>query len=433
MGTDGTVVELDLRCRLGGRRPLRRVSFRTRCRLGAARDLGAPDRLALEVRGARGADRGASPLAFLLLALVLAGIGVGRWREGRKLLVPAAIIVAMGGTEAVLWRLFADGGRYPFSWEELLAACVFCLLGAALTWRVEGARPLRWLFVVYLGACLAAFAIPSSLGENVDRLRYVAVPVAVLALSLRHWRPLPVAVVSLGLAASWNLTPLAFSFVNTLSGPRFGAVLLASGDRLPPPTPESVLPGRGGRHGRPLGRRLPASRRHSAGQRLVPPERLPPEPPPLQRRRVRPKRVSALAPLARRSLCRPHRCAAGLQRSRRGEAVEDRQVRADEGTQDAARDHLRGTVPTPVDHRACPRQRGQLDRVPGDCASRRGGDVPARDPLLAVLDGLDRLPRSRAGLDDPAADTRGGHREAEHPRQRAARAGCFSGRAASDL
>ena len=161
----------------------------------------------------------ASPLAFLLLTFVLAGIGVARWREGRKLLVPAAIVVAMGATEVVLLRLFADGGRYPFSWQELLAACVFCLLGAALTWRVDGARPLRWLFIVYLGACLAAFAIPSSLGENVDRLRYVAVPVAVLALSLRQWRPLPVAVVSLALAASWNLTPLAFSFVKTSEDP----------------------------------------------------------------------------------------------------------------------------------------------------------------------------------------------------------------------
>jgi len=161
----------------------------------------------------------ASPLAFLLLSFVLTGIGVARWREGRKFLVPAAIIVAMGATEAVLWRLFADGGRYPFSWQELLAVCVFCILGAALTWRVEGARPLRWLFIVYLGACLAAFAIPSSLGENVDRLRYVAVPVAVLALSLRQWRPLPVAVVTLALAASWNLTPLAFSFVKTSEDP----------------------------------------------------------------------------------------------------------------------------------------------------------------------------------------------------------------------
>jgi len=162
---------------------------------------------------------GASPLAFLLLSFVLAGIGVARWREARKLAVPAAIIVAMGGTEAVLWRLFADGGRYPFSWQELLAACVFCVLGAALTWGVEPARPLRWLFVVYLGACLAAFAFPSSLGENIDRLRYVAIPVAVLALSLRQWRPLPVAVGALALAASWNVTPLAFSFVNSAADP----------------------------------------------------------------------------------------------------------------------------------------------------------------------------------------------------------------------
>ena len=161
----------------------------------------------------------ASPLAFLLLTFVLAGIGVARWREGRKLLVPAAIVVAMGATEVVLLRLFADGGRYPFSWQELLAACVFCLLGAALTWRVDGARPLRWLFIVYLGACLAAFVVPSSLGENVDRLRYVAVPVAVLALSLRHWRPLPVAAITLALAASWNVTPLAFSFVKTSEDP----------------------------------------------------------------------------------------------------------------------------------------------------------------------------------------------------------------------
>ena len=161
----------------------------------------------------------ASPLAFLLLALVLAGIGVARWREGRRLLVPAAIVAAMGAIEAILWRLFPDGGRYPFSWQELMAACTFCLLGASLTWRVERARVLRWLFIIYLGACLAAFAIPSSLGENVDRLRYVAVPVAVLSLSLRRWRPLPVALVALGLAVSWNITPLAFSFVKTSADP----------------------------------------------------------------------------------------------------------------------------------------------------------------------------------------------------------------------
>jgi hypothetical protein len=133
--------------------------------------------------------------------------------------VPAAIVVAMGATEGVLWRLFPDGGRYPFSWQELLAACTFCLVGASLAWRVERANILRWVFVVYLAACLAAFAIPSSLGENVDRLRYVAVPLAVLLFSLRQWRPLPVAVIVLALAFSWNVTPLAFSFVKTSGDP----------------------------------------------------------------------------------------------------------------------------------------------------------------------------------------------------------------------
>ena len=54
------------------------------------------------------------------------------------------------------------------------------MLGAALTWRVERARSLRWIFVVYLVACLACFFIPSAIGENVARLRYAAMPLAVL-------------------------------------------------------------------------------------------------------------------------------------------------------------------------------------------------------------------------------------------------------------
>jgi hypothetical protein len=161
----------------------------------------------------------ASPLAFLLLALVLAGIGIARWREGQRLVVPAAIVIAMGATEVVLWRLFPDGGRYPFSWQELLAACVFCLGGAALTWRVEHARVLLWVFLAYLVGCLGVFVIPSAVGENVARLRFLSLPVAVLALSLRRWRPLPVALAALLLAVSWNVTPLAFSFVKSEDDP----------------------------------------------------------------------------------------------------------------------------------------------------------------------------------------------------------------------
>jgi hypothetical protein len=157
----------------------------------------------------------ASPLAFLLLTVVLAGVGVARWRDRRRFAIPAAFVTAMLGAELLLWRLFPDNGRYPFSWQELLAACLFCLVGVALTCRVESARVLCWFFVAYLAGVLAVFAIPSAVGENVARLRFAALPMMVLAFSLRRWRPLPVALAVLPLALSWNVTPLAFSFVKS--------------------------------------------------------------------------------------------------------------------------------------------------------------------------------------------------------------------------
>lgn len=157
----------------------------------------------------------ASPLAFLLLTVVLAGIGVARWRERRRFVAPAAVVGAILVTEATLWRLFPDSGRYPFSWQELAPICIFCVLGAGLTWNVDSGRVLRWVFVVYLIGAFFVFAVPSAVGENVARLRYVSLPVAVLALSLRRWRPLPLVLPALLLAVSWNITPLAFSFVSS--------------------------------------------------------------------------------------------------------------------------------------------------------------------------------------------------------------------------
>ena len=41
----------------------------------------------------------ASPLAFLLLTLVLAGVGIARWSDRRALLAPALTIVGFGAVE----------------------------------------------------------------------------------------------------------------------------------------------------------------------------------------------------------------------------------------------------------------------------------------------------------------------------------------------
>jgi hypothetical protein len=154
----------------------------------------------------------ASPLAFLLLAIVLAGVALDLRKRGRRLLAPALIVVAIGGLQVVLTRAFADGGRYPFPDWQLAAVATFCLLGVALTWNVERAQLLRWFFVALFAVCLISYLVPSPVGENVARIRFVALPIAVLILSLRGWRPLPVAAFALLLAAAWNLTPHAWSF-----------------------------------------------------------------------------------------------------------------------------------------------------------------------------------------------------------------------------
>jgi hypothetical protein len=143
---------------------------------------------------------------------VLAGIGLGVRERGRRLVAPALIVGAVGLILFLLTRAFSDGGRYPFSVFELVSILLFCGLGGALTWRVERAQTIRWIFVAYGLASIITFAIASPLGENIARVRFAALPIAVLVLSLRSWRPLPVAAVALVLAASWNLSPHAWSF-----------------------------------------------------------------------------------------------------------------------------------------------------------------------------------------------------------------------------
>jgi hypothetical protein len=155
----------------------------------------------------------ASPVAFLLLVVVLAGIALARRASLPANVVPLAAVLAAGAAEVVVWRLFPQGGRFPFSFPEAAAAVAFCVLGLVLTWRVESARVLQFVFAVYLVAIVANYVFPSAIGENIARLRYAAIPLAVLVLSLRRWRPYAAAIAVLGIAIAWNVTPLAASFV----------------------------------------------------------------------------------------------------------------------------------------------------------------------------------------------------------------------------
>src|SRR5262249_14294953 len=137
----------------------------------------------------------------------------------RRHLVPALAVGVAAAAELVLSRAFPDPGRYPFSAAEAAAGLVFCGLGLALTWRVENARVLRFVFLVYTAAFVCVYLGPWAIGENVARLRSAAIPLAVLVLSLRAWRPRLVGVLALGLAVSWNLTPLAASYARGAADP----------------------------------------------------------------------------------------------------------------------------------------------------------------------------------------------------------------------
>jgi hypothetical protein len=166
-----------------------------------------------------GAALAGSPLAFLLLVVVLAGVGLARRHDGAALIAPAVAVAAIGAVWLVIERMFPAHGRFPFSVAEFAAAATFCLLGIALTSRIPQARLLLWVFVAYLVACCITFALSSPVGENIARLRFVAIPLAVLTLSLRNWRPRFVCVGVLALAVSWNLTPLGESFAHTIADP----------------------------------------------------------------------------------------------------------------------------------------------------------------------------------------------------------------------
>jgi hypothetical protein len=161
----------------------------------------------------------ASPLAFVFLAVVLLGFAVAQHPARTTLLVPAAILVSGALLELALLRLFPDGGRFPYHLRQLVPTVGFCALGALMAYGPRRARPLLGFFLVYLGACVVLFLVPTELGSNIERLRYAAIPLALLAVSVAGWRPLWVALPLLVLAGYWNVEPLIANYRHAAADP----------------------------------------------------------------------------------------------------------------------------------------------------------------------------------------------------------------------
>ena len=153
----------------------------------------------------------ASPVAFVLLGVVLVGMAAGRPPAWRATLVPALALMLAAAAEVLVLHLFPSG-TLGFSGVEALEATTFSVGLLVLAWRPERARALRGVLVAYLLTVVAVYAIPTGLGHDITRLRLLALPLALLVAALCRWRPLPLAIAAVVLAGAWNIVPLAGSW-----------------------------------------------------------------------------------------------------------------------------------------------------------------------------------------------------------------------------
>jgi MFS family permease len=148
-------------------------------------------------------------LAFLLVVLVAVGAATRGWwrRPGDVAIAAGAAVVA--GSQLVLLRGFSsDGAHYPFDPKDALAIAGFCIAGLLLTRGLPDQRPLQAVFVGYAALGAAAFALSSPLGGNAVRLMLLmGVPLLLLPLAARGFRPRGIAVSLLAVALMWQALP----------------------------------------------------------------------------------------------------------------------------------------------------------------------------------------------------------------------------------
>lgn len=159
-----------------------------------------------------------SPLAFLFLCIGLIGIVAVHHRGGGVVSgAPVVGVILIGLVEVVVWRLFADGGRFPYGLSSLVYALVFSSVMIAVTRGLPGVEALGWASAAYAGLAVAAFIVPSSLGANVERLELLALPIVVAVVAVRRWRPVGPCLAALALGSYLSVQPLYVSWATAAS------------------------------------------------------------------------------------------------------------------------------------------------------------------------------------------------------------------------
>jgi len=166
---------------------------------------------------------GASPLAFGLLAVVLASFVLGERHALRVVRRNKAAAVALALTVAacvVLQRAFPSGDWYPYHLSDLAIVAAFSGAGLYLTKSSPRAQGLQMVFVAYLLLNLATFAVPGPVGSNSTRLFTIAgVPLLWLAANLSRRRSWLVLAPMLALGLAFQLGPAVKTAYSAWSDP----------------------------------------------------------------------------------------------------------------------------------------------------------------------------------------------------------------------
>jgi hypothetical protein len=166
---------------------------------------------------------GFSPLAFGLLAVVLASFVLGQRNPLGVVRRNKVAVAALGATAAacvVLQRAFPSGTWYPYHLSDLLVVAAFSAAGLYLTASSPRARGLQMVFVAYLLLNLATFAVHGPVGSNSTRLFTIAgVPLLWLAANVSRRRSWLTLAPLLALALALQLGPAVRTAYSAWSDP----------------------------------------------------------------------------------------------------------------------------------------------------------------------------------------------------------------------
>jgi hypothetical protein len=150
---------------------------------------------------------GFSPLAFVLLCIVLTAALAARRRAKRPTAAMAVALVGLVCVELAALSLFPYDGVYPFSGWALLAALGVGALGCLLSLRARRARPLTAFFGLWMLASASAYVLPTPIGSNLVRVQLLAFPLMLLAALLAEMRPRLLVAFALSVAFVYNVAP----------------------------------------------------------------------------------------------------------------------------------------------------------------------------------------------------------------------------------